>query len=132
MREIGTHEKAVPGALQRHVLQAQLQAGDLVVLAVGHQPGVGVAAVVAVLHDAREFVDGGGILHGFARAHKFGNAVGSNPLNPLMVVSVTTRPAELMPKSSALWINPGAPSIRMREPLAGRISNMMFQRSPEE
>ena len=74
--EIRAHEKAVLGALQRHVLQAQLQARDLVGLAVGHQPVVGVAAVVAVLHDAREIVDGGGVLHGLAGAHELRDAVG--------------------------------------------------------
>ena len=61
-----------------------------------------------------------------------GTPLGSNPLKPLMVVSVITMPAELMPKSSPLWIRPGMPSIRMRLPCAGTISKMMFQRSPEE
>src|SRR5580658_4672748 len=74
--EIGTNEKAVPGAQQRSVLEAQFQAGGLIVLAVGHQPVVGVAAGVAVPHNAREIVNGIGILHGLAGADEFGNSVG--------------------------------------------------------
>ena len=60
-----------------------------------------------------------------------GTPFASKPANPLMVVSAISRPAELMPKSSPLWISPGMPSIRIRLPLAGAMSNMMFQRSPE-
>src|SRR6266567_286736 len=39
-----------------------------------------------------------------------------------MVVSVMRMPAALTPKSSALWIRPGKPSIRMRWPLAGEMA----------
>ena len=36
-----------------------------------------------------------------------GTPFGSKPLNPVMVVSVITMPAEFMPKSSPLWMRPG-------------------------
>ena len=46
------------------------------------------------------------------------------------VVSVIIRPLALTPKSSALVITPGIPSIKKRCPLAGTISKTMVQRSP--
>ncbi len=59
-----------------------------------------------------------------------GIPVGSKPLNPVIVVSVIARPAELTPKSSPLWMRPGMPSIRMRWPAAGRMSKTTFHRDP--
>jgi hypothetical protein len=47
-----------------------------------------------------------------------------------MVVSVIARPAELIPKSSPLWMSPGMPSMRMRCPAAGRMSKITFHREP--
>src|ERR1039458_5815442 len=42
----------------------------------GYQVTSYIAPVVALLHDAREIVDGCRVLHGFARAHEFRDAVG--------------------------------------------------------
>ena len=64
-----------------------------------------------------------------ARANS-GMPAGSKPLKPVIVVSVIARPAELIPKSSPLWMRPGMPSIRMRYPAAGRMSKMTFHREP--
>src|ERR1700722_17738482 len=66
--EVRAHEKAVLSAQQWSVLEAQFQACSLIILAVGYQPVVGVAAGVALFHNAREIVNGVGILHGLARA----------------------------------------------------------------
>ena len=60
-----------------------------------------------------------------------GTPAGSNPLKPLMVVSVIMMPAELMPKSSPLWIRPGAPVHQDAMAFGGTMSKMIFQRSPE-
>ena len=58
------------------MFQAQFEPGDLVGVDVAQQPGVGVAAVVAALHDVAPLVDGGGVLRGAAHADELGDAVG--------------------------------------------------------
>ena len=73
--KVRAHKVAVLRALQCDVLQAQLKASDFIRVHVGHQPRVGVRAVVALLHDGRELVDIGRVLHGLARADELGNAV---------------------------------------------------------
>ena len=75
-REIRAYKISILLALQSHVLEAQLKAGNFVCFAVGHQPVVSVAAVVSVSHNAREVVDRGRVLHGFAGADEFGDRIG--------------------------------------------------------
>ena len=95
-------------------LQSEFEARDFAGLVVGQQPVVGVAAVVAVEHDLHVLIDGVGVLQRFARAHEFRLAFGIEERKPVMVVSVTISPAELMPKSSSLTMTPGKPSRIMR------------------
>src|ERR1700744_5102442 len=57
------------------MFQSQFELGDLPGFVVGQQPVVGVAAVVALAHDLGVLVDGTRVLHRFARAHKFWNAI---------------------------------------------------------
>ncbi len=59
-----------------------------------------------------------------------GLPLGSNSENPVMVVSVTIKPEELIPKSSSLTMMPGKPSWMMRKPCVGTMSNTMVQRLP--
>ncbi len=56
--------------------EAELEACDFVGVIVGDEPVVGVASVITGEHDALEVVDAGRILHGFAGADEFGDAVG--------------------------------------------------------
>ncbi len=77
--QLGVHGEVRPGEIavllppQVHVLQSQFEAGDFVGVAVGDEPIVGVTAIVAFPHNAGERVDGRGVLHGLARAHKLRN-----------------------------------------------------------
>ena len=112
--------------------QAQLELRDLAGLVIGQQPIVRVAAVVAVEHDPHVVVDRVRILQRFSRTHEFRLAVGSQPANWVMVVSVTMRPPELTPKSSSLVMMPGNPSIKMRWPCWGTMSKIIRQRSPSK
>src|SRR5437867_623339 len=60
---------------QVDVFEAELKAGNLVGLAISHQPVISIATIVSICHDPREIVDGRGILHGLASPHKFRNSV---------------------------------------------------------
>src|SRR5579872_7082859 len=73
---VGPNKVTVLGAREIDIFEAQLKARNFVCITVGNEPVVGVAAIIAFFHDAREIVDGGGILHGFASADELRNAVG--------------------------------------------------------
>src|SRR5208337_5353973 len=64
---------APPDAMR---FQSQLELRDLARLVVAQQPVVGVAAVIAVQHDANVIIDGARVLQRLAGAGEFGLAVG--------------------------------------------------------
>src|SRR5579871_6734573 len=69
-RYIRSHEISVSRAFESHILQAQLETRDFVILPIGYQPVVGVPAVVSLPHDASEVIDRSRILKRFPRPHK--------------------------------------------------------------
>src|SRR5262245_45934611 len=129
-QEIRPDEVAVLRAAQAVLFQSQFKERDLAGLIVADQPVVGVTAVVAFEHDARVIVNRVAVLHRLAGALEFGLPFGSNPVKPVIVVSVIMIPLSLTPKSSMLEMTPGNPSINILWPFSGLMSKTMFQREP--
>jgi len=114
----------------RCALSSQLEESNLTCFVVSEQPVVRVSAIIILKHNPDIVINRVAVLQRFPRAKELGEPAGSNEVKPVIVVSVIIMPASLIPKSSSLTITPGRPSIKMRWPLIGLMSKMMFQRSP--
>jgi len=75
-REVRSDKIAVFFPLQSDVLSIPVRAGRFHSCQCRRSASVGIAAVIALLHDARKIVDGGRILRRLTRTHEFWNAGG--------------------------------------------------------
>ena len=64
------------GSCSSSCCQRQLVGRDKVLLRLGQQPGVGIAAIVALAKQRHPFVDGRSLLPGAAGAHEIGQTIG--------------------------------------------------------
>src|SRR6267142_1683727 len=73
---VGADEIAVALFLVADIFEAEFQSRDFFRIDVPDQPGIGIAAVIAPLHDFGPGIERAGVLGRAAHAREFGNAVG--------------------------------------------------------
>ena len=73
--DVGAEEITVALFLLADVFQAEFQTGNFTRARIAQEPGIGIASVVAVLHNFAPLVDRGSVLRSAAHAGKFGNAL---------------------------------------------------------